>query len=61
MEILLVIVLCCVFALSGYHFFFKKQKTSEAVKEYLPVENPEVEIPTTPKKQSRRKVKQNKK
>ena len=53
MEILLIIILCGVLALCGYHFFVKKQKTSEIVKEHLPVENHEVAEPQVVKKKKK--------
>ena len=53
MEILLVIILCGVLALCGYHFFIKKQNTSGIVKEHLPVENHEVAEPQVVKKKKK--------
>ncbi len=53
MEILLIVILCGVFALCGYHFFIKKQKASEIVKEQLPVENHEVAEPQVIKKKKK--------
>ena len=53
MEILLIIILCGVLALCGYHFFVKKQKSSEIVKEHLPVENHEVAEPQVVKKKKK--------
>jgi len=59
MEILLIIILCGVFALCWYHFFIKKQKASEIVEEHLPVENPEVLESTRVKKRYKYKAKKN--
>jgi hypothetical protein len=61
MEILLIIILCGVLALCGYHFFVKKQKSSEIVKEHLPVENHEVAEPQVVKKKKKYYNNKNKK
>lgn len=61
MEILLIIILCGVLALCGYHFFVKKQKTSEIIKEHLPVENHEVAEPQVVKKKKKYYNNKNKK